>query len=100
MYGINLKKKVNFKQSIYRGNEEEFKDQYIIEEHEPDKEPVFVIDSRVKCQYCGRLFLSELHAKHQNVCNKVFMGRRIPYDSQAQRLIQDDEEETSRNTMT
>ena len=101
MKGINLKKKVNFQRKF--GKEGEFAGQPItiireITGAKPDPsgeiEETTVVDSRLPCQYCNRLFEPDSLVKHQKKCPSVFMGiqdKRPPFHSIGQRLPNDEE---------
>ena len=44
-------------------------------------------DHRLNCQYCGRLFISDMLVIHQKKCLNVFMKRREPYMTIKYRLL-------------
>ena len=61
--GISLKKKVNMKRTVCNNGPEEIKDKFIITIVEEDKEEV-VMDPRLECQFCGRLYNPESFIVH------------------------------------
>ena len=88
--GISLKKKVKFKRMTDENNN--FVQLVVNTEHDDEEgegeggniisgEPILIKDDRLMCQICNRLFNIENHSKHMNLCQKVFMSRRQPFDS-------------------
>ena len=85
MRGINMKRKVNFPQTICGDKDSElFKTPVLhIYDSEGQESPTsrieVVADERVQCQHCNRYFNSASHAKHSEACKGVFMTSRNPF---------------------
>merc|ERR1719419_1605790 len=43
----------------------------------------------IPCQHCGRQFKEHVHAKHENICIKVFQKKRKVYNPTEHRLPDD-----------
>ena len=90
MNGITLKKKMNPLRRPCEDPSHALNGQLILKQitltSAGNLEEEEIADVRLDCQFCGRLFNPESHAKHQNKCNTVYMSRRLPFISNKQRM--------------